>query len=68
MLSMSEYGDRRIQSGVVKAEQIKTTGANIVATPCHNCADQLLEINKKYALGVEILAVCELVYNALVME
>ncbi|MCP4229609.1 MAG: (Fe-S)-binding protein [bacterium] len=68
MLSMSEYGDRRVRSGVVKAEQIKATGAKIVATPCHNCADQLLEINKKYSLGVEILAVCELVYNALALD
>jgi len=66
MLSMSEYGDRRVRSGAVKADQIRATGAKIVATPCHNCADQLLEVNKKYSLGVEIQAVCELVYNALV--
>ena len=66
MLSMSEYGDRRVASGAIKADQIRTTGAKIVATPCHNCADQLLEINKRYELGVEIQAVVELVYNALV--
>ncbi len=68
MLSMSEYGDRRILSGSVKADQIKKTGAAIVATPCHNCADQLLELNKHYKLGVEILAVTELVYSALDTE
>jgi len=67
MLSMSEYGDRRVASGEVKAEQIRATGARIVAAPCHNCADQLLEINKKYRLGVEIKAVVELVYEALVL-
>jgi Fe-S oxidoreductase len=67
MLSMSEYGDRRILSGKIKADQIRATGARIVATPCHNCADQLLELNKKYALGIEIQAVVELVYNALVL-
>jgi Fe-S oxidoreductase len=66
MLSMSEYGERRIASGGTKAEQIRETGAKIVATPCHNCADQLLELSKKYKLGVEIQAVVELVYNALV--
>jgi len=65
MLSMSEYGDRRIASGAIKAEQIRATGAKIVATPCHNCADQLLEISKRYKLGVEIQAVVELVYAAL---
>ena len=68
MLSMSEYGDTRVGSGKIKADQIKTTEAKIVATPCHNCADQLLEINKHYKLGVEIQAVCELVFNALVYE
>jgi Fe-S oxidoreductase len=67
MLSMSEYGDRRVASGEVKAEQIRATGAKVVAAPCHNCADQLLEINKKYKLGVEIKAVVELVYEALVL-
>jgi len=65
MLSMSEYGDRRIASGKTKAEQIRATGAKIVATPCHNCADQLIDISKKYQLGVEIQAVVELVYSAL---
>jgi Fe-S oxidoreductase len=66
MLSMSEYGQRRVASGQLKAEQIWRTGAKIVATPCHNCADQLLEINKHYKLGVEIKTVVELVYGALV--
>jgi Fe-S oxidoreductase len=67
MLSMSEYGGRRVASGEVKAEQIRATGAKVVAAPCHNCADQLLELNKKYKLGVEIKAVVELVYEALVL-
>lgn len=65
LLAMSEYGDRRVASGSVKAEQIRATGAKIVATPCHNCADQLIEISKRYKLGVEIQSVVELVYSAL---
>lgn len=68
MLSMSEFGERRVKSGRIKADQIRATGARIVATPCHNCADQLIEISKHYKLGVEIQAVVELVYNALVLE
>ncbi len=68
MLSMSEYGERRVASGERKAKQIAATGAKIVATPCHNCADQLIELSKHYKLGVEIQAVVELVYNALVWE
>ena len=66
MLSMNEYGDRRVKSGAPKADQIRATGAKIVATPCHNCADQLLSLSKEYSLGVEIQSVTELVYNALV--
>jgi len=65
MLSMSEYGDRRVASGRIKADQIRATGAKIVATPCHNCADQLIELSKRYELGVEIQALVELVYSAL---
>jgi Fe-S oxidoreductase len=66
LLSLSEYGERRIASGATKAEQIRRTGAKVVATPCHNCADQLLELNKHYKLGVEIMSVSELAYNALI--
>ena len=66
MLSMSEYGDRRVTSGGIKADQIRATGAKIVATPCHNCADQLIELSKRYKLGTEIQSVVELVYSSLV--
>ena len=65
LLSLSEYGERRIASGKVKVDQIRATGAKVVATPCHNCADQLIELSKKYQLGVEVQALVELVYNAL---
>jgi len=68
MLSMSEYGERRVGSGKIKADQIRATEAKIIATPCHNCADQLLELSKHYKLGTEIMAVVELVYNALVLN
>lgn len=67
-LSMSEYNDRRILSGKIKAEQIRKTGAKIVATPCHNCIDQLMEINNVYKLGVEIKTIGEIVADALIIE
>lgn len=65
MLSMGQYGQRRIASGAVKADQIRATGARIVATPCHNCADQLIELSRHYRLGIEVKSVTELVYAAL---
>ena len=68
MLSMTEFARRRIEAGRKKAEQIKATGAKVVATSCHNCLDQLLEINKHYRLGVEVRLLVELVSKALVVE
>lgn len=67
-LSMGEYRDRRVEAGKIKAEQIRRTGAKIVATPCHNCIDQIMELNQVYQLGVEIKTVGEIVADALVLE
>ncbi len=66
-LSMTRYAKRRLAVGKIKAEQIKKTGAKIVATPCHNCVDQLSELNREYKLGVEIKTVCEIVADAIVI-
>lgn len=68
MLSMTEYSKNRIAAGETKARQIAATGAKIVATSCHNCLDQLAEINRHYKLGVKIHNLCELVAEALVLE
>jgi Fe-S oxidoreductase len=67
-LSMSEYRDRRVEAGETKAKQIRETGARIVATPCHNCIDQLMELKSVYKLDVEITTVAEIVADALVLE
>jgi Fe-S oxidoreductase len=67
-LAMGEYAERRIKAGKIKAEQIRKTGARIIATPCHNCIDQLMELNNHYKLNVEIKTVSEIVANALVLD
>ena len=67
-LAMTRFAERRIKTGKIKADQIKATGAKIVATPCHNCIDQLMELNKHYKLGVEIKTVTELAANALILD
>lgn len=66
-LSMSEYNERRLKIGKIKADQIQRTGARIVATPCHNCIDQLMGLNQHYGLGVEIKTLGEIVADALVI-
>jgi Fe-S oxidoreductase len=66
MLSMSEFARDRIAAGKVKADQIAASGAEIVATSCHNCLDQLDEIKRHYKLKVKIQNLSELVANAIV--
>jgi Fe-S oxidoreductase len=51
-LTMSEYNERRLSSGKIKADQIQATGAKIVITPCHNCVDQISQLNQIYKLGI----------------
>lgn len=67
-LSMSEYGERRMKIAEIKAEQIRRTGASTVVTPCHNCIDQLTQINNKFKLGVNVKTLAEVVAEALVLE
>lgn len=66
-LAMTRYARRRLESGRIKADQIRATGAKVVAAPCHNCIDQLSELNKEYKLGIAVKSVCELVADALVL-
>ena len=67
-LAMTRYAKRRLETGRIKADQIRRTGAKIVVTPCHNCIDQLSELNREYDLKVEIKTVSEVVADALVIE
>lgn len=66
MLAMSEFAKDRIAAGKVKADQIAATGAEIVATSCHNCLDQLDEIKRHYKLKVKIQNLSELVADAII--
>jgi Fe-S oxidoreductase len=66
MLSMTEFSQRRIAAASIKAEQIQATEAEIVATSCHNCLDQLADMNRKYKLGAPAKNLCELVADAII--
>jgi Fe-S oxidoreductase len=67
-LSMTRYAKRRLEAGKIKTDQIRKTGAEIVVAPCHNCIDQLSELNREYKLGVEVKTISEVVADALVIE
>ncbi|MFZ5900321.1 (Fe-S)-binding protein [Desulforudis sp. 1088] len=58
----------RMAKGKLKAEQIRTTGAEICCAPCHNCYDQLNDINKEYQLGLKVKHIFQLVEKAMVWE
>ncbi len=67
-LAMTRFADRRIAAGQIKSEQIRRTKAEVVVTPCHNCIDQLMELNKHYKLGIEIKTLSEIVADAIILN
>lgn len=64
--SMPEYQDVRLASGEMKARQVESTGAEVVATACANCHLQLSDLSDHYQLGVGTVSVTELIAKALV--
>ncbi len=54
-----EYRVKRMVSGKIKAEQIRKTGAKLVIVPCHNCFDQINDLNEEYDLGIKSVSIKE---------
>jgi Fe-S oxidoreductase/CheY-like chemotaxis protein len=67
-MSMSEYTPRRLQSAKIKADQLRATGAKVVVTSCHNCADGLNDLIKHYKLDMKVTQLVNLVADALIIE
>jgi Fe-S oxidoreductase len=63
----AEFKKRRMESGRIKAEQIRVTGAKIVIAPCHNCLDQIKDLNKEYDLGVKVVSFKEVICEAMII-
>ncbi|MFI5341045.1 MAG: response regulator [Candidatus Methylomirabilales bacterium] len=66
-MSMAEYTPRRLQAAKIKADQIRATGAAIVATACHDCVDGLTDLIRRYEINIPVKNVCELIANACVI-
>ena len=64
---MSEYTPLRLKSAVIKANQLKETGAKYVVTSCHNCVDGLTDLIKHYELDMKVTQLVNLVANALII-
>ena len=67
-MSMSEYTPNRLKSAIIKAEQLKATGAKVVVTSCHNCVDGLSDLIKHYKLDMRVTQLVNLVAEALVID
>ncbi len=65
LVALPEYDDKRMQAGKPKAEQIRKTGAQIVAAACENCRLQLGDLNTHYGLDVHITALADLIVKAM---
>lgn len=66
LVSLDETYDFRMKvSGKKKAEQIRDSGAQIIASPCANCKKQLRELVDFYKLPVQVVGVHDLVLRAI---
>jgi Fe-S oxidoreductase len=65
LVALPEYYEKRMRAGKAKSDQIKKTGAKIVAAACENCKLQLADLNNYYNLGVEVKGVVDLVAEAI---
>ena len=57
-----------MRSGRVKADQMRASGAAIVATACENCHSQLSDLDQHYGLGLRVEFVSHLAARALVRK
>ncbi len=66
LVSLDETYEFRMKvSGKTKAEQLRASGAQIVATPCANCKKQLRELVDFYKLPMQVVGVHDLVLRAM---
>ena len=60
--------DFRMKSASVKADQVKATGAKVLATACENCHAQLSNLNDHYKMDVEVKFLSSLIADALIQD
>jgi Fe-S oxidoreductase len=65
IVAIEELRATRLASGSKKVEQLKATGASVLACPCENCRLQIEELNELHDLGLEISQVMDLVVAAM---
>lgn len=68
LLQNSKSTKTRMITGKPKADQMKATGLNHIATACLSCHRQLGELSKHYKLGMKVDTVAALASEALLMS
>ncbi len=65
LVALPEAVEVRMLAGKPKAEQIKRSGARVVAAACENCRLQIGDLSGYYGLGVGVTALADLVLRAM---
>jgi Fe-S oxidoreductase len=65
-MAMAEYASRRLAVAQIKADQIRASGAAVVATACPDCVDSLTDLINRYKVHIPVKNVVEIVANACV--
>ncbi|MGB4594006.1 MAG: (Fe-S)-binding protein [Coriobacteriia bacterium] len=68
IVAIEEMKDTRIKSGAKKVEQLRASGASILACPCENCRLQIEELNDIHELGLQISQVMDLVVESMPLK
>jgi hypothetical protein len=66
LLQDSTSKDRRMIAGKAKADQMRATGLDYIATGCLSCHRQLTELSKHYELGMRVETVVAMAAAAVV--
>ncbi len=65
LVAVPEAYEIRLLAGKPKAEQIRRSGAQVLAAACENCRLQIGDLNEKYELGIRVTALADLVVKAM---
>lgn len=68
IVAMEEFKNTRLASGSKKVEQIRASGATVLACPCENCRLQIEELNEVHDLGLQVWQVIDLVVAAMPLK
>lgn len=64
---LTPYKEERFKYGETKINQIKRTGAQIIALPCHSCHGQIKATLEKFEIDIKVRYLWELVADALII-